>query len=335
MDRDYMLPYRERVLYVFTLVGVVLVAVFGISVHVSEGNYGFALFETVLALVALGNLVLYRTRRNYDLASTVILALMVIILSFLVVTGGYRGTGILWMYTFPPLSLFLKGFVSAMLWNALLVGMLLSLVLLDQAGALDIHYDFIYIRQSLGAYFGVLLLSSFYSFMVTRLFRMLRDRAVKDHLTGVYNRLFMFESLERIVEMVKRTEGRTYCLVYIDLDNFKSVNDRFGHLEGDRVLRKVAELLRSSFRKGDMVGRVGGDEFLILVYDCGRVKLGKRLELLVAKVEDLFQKHRISFSYGIVEIPTDGVEVSRLLKLADRRMYEMKRLKGNQRRGSR
>jgi len=335
MDTDHTLPYREKVIYVFTLIGVVLVALFGISVHISEGNYGFAFFETVLTLMALVNLVFYHMKKNYSLTTTVILTLMVVSLVFLAVTGGYRGTGILWMYTFPPLSLFLKSFVSAMLWNVLLVGILLSLALLDQGGFIDIYYDFIYIRQSLGAYFGVLLLSSFYSFMVTKLFRMLRDRAVKDHLTGVYNRLFMFESLERIVEMVKRTESRTYCLVYIDLDNFKSVNDRWGHLEGDRVLREVAELLRSSFRKGDIVGRIGGDEFLIIVYDCGRVNLGRRLESLMRKVEELFSRHGISFSYGVVEIPTDGVDVGRLLKLADRKMYEMKRSKRDQRRGSR
>jgi len=154
MDADQTFPYRERVLYIFTLIGAALVLVFGISVHLSEGNYGLALFETVLVLMALLNLVLYRLRRDYQLATTVILTLMVVFLSFLIVTGGYRGTGILWIYTLPPLSLFLKGFFTAMLWNVLFIGILILLALLDQAGAVDIYYDFIYIRQSIGAYLG-------------------------------------------------------------------------------------------------------------------------------------------------------------------------------------
>ncbi len=325
MDTDQTLPYRERVLYLVTLIGALLVFVFGISVHFSEGNYGPALFEALLVSLAIANLILYRVKRNYSLASTVILVLMVVALSFLTVTGGYRGTGILWIFTFPPLSLFLKNFFSAMLWNILLVGILLLLVLLDQGGILNIYYDFLYIRQSLGAYLGVLMLSSFYSFMVTRLFRMLQERAVKDHLTGLYNRLFMFESLERIMEMVKRSEGENYCLVYIDLDNFKSVNDRFGHQEGDRVLREVGKLLKDSFRKGDMVGRIGGDEFLIIVYSCRRENLERRLSMLRSRVEELFRGYGLSFSYGVAEIPADGAELSAVLRLADRRMYSMKR----------
>jgi len=324
MDTYQTLPYRERVLYFVTLVGAALVFLFGISVHLSEGNYGPAVFEGVLVSLAIANLILYHLKKDYSLASTVILVLMVVALSFLVVTGGYRGTGILWIFTFPPLSLFLKDFFTAMLWNILLAGILLALALMDQTGVLNIYYDFIYIRQSLGAYLGVLMLTSFYSFMVTRLFRLLQERAVKDHLTGLYNRLFMFESLERIIEMVKRTEGGNYCIVYIDLDNFKSVNDRFGHQEGDRVLREVGKLLRGSFRKGDIVGRIGGDEFLIIVYNCRREYLEKRLRMLRGEVEKLFKEYGISFSYGVAEVPGDGGELGTVLRLADRRMYNMK-----------
>ncbi len=324
MEVIHTLPYREKVIYIFTFVGTALALVFGISVHITEKNFLAAFIESLIVLIALANLAFYHIKKDYSLASTVILAIMVISLSFLLITGGYRGTGIFWIYTFPPLSLFLKNYISAILWNFLFISISLTLILLDKAGFIEVYYSFIQVRQALGAYTGVFFLSSFYSFMVYKLFNMLKERAVRDHLTGLYNRLFVIESLERIIDMVKRGKGRTYCLAYIDLDNFKYINDKFGHSEGDRVLKEIANFLRNSFRKGDIVGRIGGDEFLVLVYDCKKVNLERRLSYLRKRIEDFFKNYGVSFSYGIAEIPEDGVDSGTLLKVADKRMYNMK-----------
>jgi diguanylate cyclase (GGDEF)-like protein/PAS domain S-box-containing protein len=94
----------------------------------------------------------------------------------------------------------------------------------------------------------------------------LRDLAEHDDLTGLHNRSFFLHELDRVVERARRSHQ--HCtLLYIDLDNFKYVNDTLGHLAGDRLLIEVSQLLRKRTRRGDLLARLGGDEFTMLLYD--------------------------------------------------------------------
>jgi diguanylate cyclase (GGDEF)-like protein/PAS domain S-box-containing protein len=95
----------------------------------------------------------------------------------------------------------------------------------------------------------------------------LREMAEHDSLTGLYNRQYFMTELDRVVENVRRGSNRGYALLYIDLDNFKYVNDTLGHIAGDRVLVEVTEMLSQRNRKSDLLVRLGGDEFAILIYD--------------------------------------------------------------------
>jgi diguanylate cyclase (GGDEF)-like protein/PAS domain S-box-containing protein len=95
----------------------------------------------------------------------------------------------------------------------------------------------------------------------------LREMAEHDSLTGLYNRQYFLNELDRVVENAKRGSRRDFALLYIDLDNFKFVNDTLGHLAGDQVLIEVTEMLSQRIRKSDLLARLGGDEFAILLYD--------------------------------------------------------------------
>ena len=94
----------------------------------------------------------------------------------------------------------------------------------------------------------------------------LRARAEHDDLTGLYNRSFFLQEIERVVERARRSH-LVSTLLYIDLDNFKYVNDTLGHLAGDRLLIEVGTLLRKRARRSDLIARLGGDEFTMLLYD--------------------------------------------------------------------
>ncbi len=93
----------------------------------------------------------------------------------------------------------------------------------------------------------------------------LRKLAEHDSLTGLYNRAYFHAELERVVEKVKRNEHSPYAVLYIDLDNFKYINDTLGHTAGDKLLIEVAQLLNSRTRRSDLVARLGGDEFVVLL----------------------------------------------------------------------
>jgi len=100
----------------------------------------------------------------------------------------------------------------------------------------------------------------------------LQNLADMDHLTTLHNRRYFTEELERLVDRSIRKEVYDSALLFIDLDNFKIINDTYGHHAGDRVLVEVAKLLKGKVRSGDLFARLGGDEFAIIIYDTNREK---------------------------------------------------------------
>ncbi|MDX6684458.1 MAG: hypothetical protein QOF86_586 [Baekduia sp.] len=154
----------------------------------------------------------------------------------------------------------------------------------------------------------------------------LRDQADRDWLTGLYNRRFLAATLERLGTGDPAREPLS--LAAVDLDHFKSVNDRFGHLIGDRVLARAAELLRETVRGRDVVARSGGEEFVVVMPHTDAVAAGACAERLRAAVaaepwHELAPGLAITASIGVVSAPT-AEDVDGLVRLADRRLYAAK-----------
>jgi diguanylate cyclase (GGDEF)-like protein len=161
----------------------------------------------------------------------------------------------------------------------------------------------------------------------------LRHQAFHDPLTGLANRLLFRDRLEHAANLRPHVGDLDHELtvLFLDLDDFKLVNDRLGHAAGDKLLVDVAERLRACLRKGDTVARLGGDEFAVLLQDDfeGPDQLGRRV---IDAMEMPFQlKHsraQITASVGVARLPvdTDAVAISdRLLQCADVAMYSAKR----------
>lgn len=146
-----------------------------------------------------------------------------------------------------------------------------------------------------------------------------RKAADTDQLTGIYNKI---ASHNYIMEAIETNGDNVSALCFIDLDNFKGINDTFGHQFGDVVLKKVAEQLRTAVRNTDIVGRIGGDEFVVFLKNVGSKKN------IIAKAEQLCNvfkltcgERKISGSIGIACIPDDGTDFEELLGKADSALY--------------
>lgn len=161
-----------------------------------------------------------------------------------------------------------------------------------------------------------------------RRFKTLNDQVRRDPLTGLFNRAAFDERINEEVARALRY-GRHLALMMFDIDDFKSVNDRFGHQEGDRALIHVARVLQASFRLSDPVFRYGGDEFVALCPETTGTAMetaSKRIEnqrMLLSGEDEFLQS--IKISWGIASLPTDAVNVFDLIQMADQRLYHLKR----------
>ena len=160
--------------------------------------------------------------------------------------------------------------------------------------------------------------------------RDLRQRALYDPLTGLPNRYLVHDRLEMAAARQERTEGESTALLFIDLDGFKQINDTHGHEAGDALLRQVAERIAAAVRETDTVGRVGGDEFVVICEDVGAAGtsiVAARVQAALKQPFDLGQVVvGIDASIGVALSPPYPVE--RLVREADTAMYRTKRAGG-------
>jgi diguanylate cyclase (GGDEF)-like protein len=159
----------------------------------------------------------------------------------------------------------------------------------------------------------------------------LADQARRDPLTGLLNHQAFSDVLALEVERARRYDhGLT--IVFFDLDRFKEINDTLGHMEGDRVLHRIGTLASSMLRGSDVAGRMGGDEFAVLLLETDR-HAGERFRRRLGEgVAEMAVRHELpggfALSAGCAHFPTDAAEPDALLRLADADQYEAKRAKG-------
>jgi diguanylate cyclase (GGDEF)-like protein len=159
-------------------------------------------------------------------------------------------------------------------------------------------------------------------------FRLHQALAENDSLTGVSNRRRSRETIGQLLRLADRFQ-QPLCLVELDLDHFKQVNDKHGHGAGDAVLRRLGELLVSTFRGEDVVARWGGEEFVVAMYGMNAEDAMQRTaQLLETFRDEKFhsedQTFTLSFSAGVAEYPRDGEDIDSLYRAADEVLYRAK-----------
>jgi len=153
----------------------------------------------------------------------------------------------------------------------------------------------------------------------------LREQAIHDPLTGLCNRRYLEENLVRELHRARRGNS-PLCVVMLDLDNFKSFNDTFGHDAGDALLRELAQVMQNKLRKSDICCRYGGDEFVLVVPDSSVADTRQRVEqICVLMKEKQIRPDRITVSAGIAVVSEKGCTAAELLQAADTAMYAAKR----------
>jgi diguanylate cyclase (GGDEF)-like protein/PAS domain S-box-containing protein len=162
---------------------------------------------------------------------------------------------------------------------------------------------------------------------------LLREQSVRDHQTGLFNRRYLEETLER--ELLQATRKHFILgIIMLDVDDFKRFNDTYGHAAGDAILREMGSFLLKHVRGEDIVCRYGGDEFIIVLPDVTQAVACKRAELICKYARQFHLQFEgqaleaITLSYGVAVFPKDGSTSMAILKAADDALYSAKRERG-------
>jgi diguanylate cyclase (GGDEF)-like protein len=174
--------------------------------------------------------------------------------------------------------------------------------------------------------FGVFLSTSILLTVLQGSLRRQRELARRDSLTGLYNRRAFEDRLEHDLALARRREGPV-AVAYLDLDDFKAVNDTLGHAEGDRMLGTIGGVLLASLRQTDTAARLGGDEFALLLPDTDRSGARKAVEGIVRDLEGAIDQFsvKVSISAGVVILMHSDRSAADAIALADSLMYGVKR----------
>jgi diguanylate cyclase (GGDEF)-like protein len=156
----------------------------------------------------------------------------------------------------------------------------------------------------------------------------LREQAIRDSLTNLFNRRYLEETLDRELARAAR-EDYPVCIIMMDLDHFKRINDTYGHEAGDQVLKAIADAFANEIRRGDFACRYGGEEFVIVMPNIDCEIAYERAEKLREALNSLSVPYEIyklttTVSMGIACYPTNGETRKAILRAADKAMYAAK-----------
>ncbi len=162
---------------------------------------------------------------------------------------------------------------------------------------------------------------------IEKLQAILHEQAIQDPLTGLYNRRFMEESLKQEFARASR-EAKPFSVVMLDMDNLKTLNDKYGHAVGDVALKSLSKLLKDQTRAEDIICRFGGDEFLVILHNTNEQMATGRLLEWSERAKDIDIVHegihlQVSFSAGIATYPKYE-NIEELVRAADKELYDIK-----------
>ena len=291
--------YREKLYYAFAVAGVATLLPVAIA-NYTQGQYGFAVATAVVAVLFIANGIAIACRRSPPIPLLLLALVSIAVIASAVYSQGLYG--ILCAYPAALMFQFMFGQRMANIVNAALLVLVVAFAEAWSGGLPTLA-----VAVTLGL---TMMFSNIFAAFAHRLRAELEEQAITDPLTGAYNRRELDRHLDEAIERRKR-HGVTSTILALDLDHFKTINDRFGHAIGDLVLRNVVMAIEQRVRRLDVLFRTGGEEFLVLLPHTPPSRAALVAESLRTTIAGAAAHgdRRVTVSIGVAEVaPTDDRE---------------------------
>ena len=328
---------RVFIINLFASVGVLFTLPLGIVSFIQ----GKAVLGSALVLIAFlytMNHIYLRRSHNHTLSGNFVIYPLYALMIYLIYTGGIKGTGHVWIFCVPAVSLFLHGMKRGMIELVLFIFALIITMFFTDSYFANSDYNPALKSRILFSFIVVVFLSGIYEYSMSRFNQELKETSAKlklvayiDALTELLNRRGMLQRLES-------SSYRSFHLLLADVDFFKRINDEYGHDVGDYALVQLAKIIQMSLPEGGLASRWGGEEFLIAVCDCSESEAFTLAESIRQHIEEyefayLDHKFRMTLSFGVATM-NETTSLREAITLADNRLYIAKRAGRNRTRKS-
>jgi diguanylate cyclase (GGDEF)-like protein len=321
-------------LYLFNTVSFVFLSVFGIAAIMTDRPV-LAGVTIGLDLIATSNLLILRLTGKSDIPRITFVFGLVTLFTYLLASGGVDQTGPLWAYPIVMATITLQGLRRGLPLVGLMFALAIVIFFLPISGLEFAAYSSAFKVRWLATLFSLVVFTTLHEYARARnqdelilVSGQLDHLSRTDQLTAVPNRRYMMDRLEAENSRFQRN-ARPYSILYGDVDNFKSINDQYGHQTGDAVLQAIAGAMRPCLRQHDEVCRWGGEEFLVLLPETEGAAALDVAEKLRATIEGLEFHHaggmvRLTMSFGVHTADREG-PVDGFIHAADQNLSLAKR----------
>ena len=320
--------YKKVVLIALLRLTILAGSIF-IFLNFKRGLYVFATFELIIIFISIGLYYIVKNTLNQKLIEQVSLAYTLIFFSSMMVafvTKGISQSMFIWAFTIPMISYLLLGIRNGFIITTIFY--ILSTILLFQNYNIQ-NVEPITFANVFVAAIGFWGLSHTYEKANFLTKQKLNKMAIYDKLTGLHNRTMLSQIFSKAVSQAQ-LEKQQISFISFDLDLFKDINDQFGHIVGDEVLKEFSKTLSQNLPGKAAAFRLGGEEFAV-IFPCDSLNQAKDLaESLRLKTEKISIIHdnktvQITVSAGVVINNPEDVNLTNMLKVSDKRLYQAKR----------
>ena len=323
-----------RYVNAITLIGLLNVAI-SIVIEQSISKEHIAGFMFSMALFAIFNILILRKTHNATQAASMILLITITMFSVMLLDGMYQNTALIWFPTFPAIAFFFKGKLEGLIWLVAQLGIVLLIMLAQGLGLAHSPFSNSVLALLMASTITVGAMVYVYESMRSKADASLRQAreelhhlAHTDMLTGLPNRTAFYTQLPLALSQAKRNDD-LLAVLFIDLDNFKPINDTYGHEAGDLLLQQATYRLQQRLRSSDYIARFGGDEFVAIlpgIHEKNEISIIAEKLISALAAPFIIDGHicNIGVSIGVGLFPECASSVDDLVQLADHAMYTAK-----------